>query len=148
MLSALQNGSNGTRTRELAGPVNRIPTLLDQFFQEGLLAPFSSMRTAIPLAMWEDEDHFYVEVDAPGMTNDEIDVSIHNGTLLIRGERKRRNEAAGFDSRAYGGFEQRISLPNWARAENIRANLANGVLSLAFPKGEEAKPKKIAIQVT
>jgi HSP20 family protein len=49
-------------------------------------------------------------------------------------------------SRSYGRFEQRISLPARAKADTVQAKLANGVLSLTFPKGEEAKPRRIALK--
>lgn len=131
----------------LASPVNRLSTLFDSFFSDDLFTPIQSQVTAaIPLSMWEDEDHLYVEIDAPGMREKDIEISIHHGDLLIRGERKCERKANGYDTRSYGKFEQRISLPNWVRADSVQAKLCNGVLSMTFPKGEEAKPRRIALK--
>jgi HSP20 family protein len=137
------NGSVAPSTVE--GPVGRISNLLDRLFDEDIFAARQVATTAIPLGIWEDADHFYVEVDAPGLTENDFSVETHNGVLLISGERKCQRDGKGYDTRAYGRFEQRISLPIWAKADQVEAKLANGVLSLNFPKAEEAKPRKIAL---
>jgi HSP20 family protein len=129
----------------IEGPVNRFTTFLDRFFDQDVFAARQAATTAVPLGIWEDEHHFYVEVDAPGMTENDFSVETHNGVLLINGERKCQREGKGYDTRAYGRFEQRISLPHWAKAERVEAKLVNGVLSLTFPKAEEAKPRQIAL---
>ena len=130
------------------GPVNRLSTLLDRFFDDDVFAPLTAPQAyyAVPVSVWEDDDNFYVELDTPGMTVKDIDVSIHNGTLIIRGERKCERQGQGYDTRSYGRFEQRISLPAWVEAEQADAKVVNGVLSLTFPKGEAAKPRKIALR--
>lgn len=129
------------------GPVNRLSTLFDRFFNDDFFAPLQAPAVAgsVPLSMWEDDEHLYVEMDAPGMTEKDIDVSIHNGNLVVRGERKCERKANGYDTRAYGRFEQRISLPAWAKADTVEAKLANGVLTIGIPKTEEARPRKITV---
>jgi HSP20 family protein len=146
MLPAVRNGSapsSGT-------PANRVSSLLDRFFNdEDLfvpLAPWTAPAWAMPLSLWQDEEHVYVELDAPGLTEEDIDVSMHAGELIIRGERKRQHEVPGYDTRTYGQFQQRLALPCDVDAQNVQARLANGVLSLTFTKAETAKPRKITIQ--
>jgi HSP20 family protein len=138
--------SNGLT--QVAEPVNRLSALFDRFFNEDVFPPMTAPRAvvAVPLSMWEDEDNYYVEVDAPGMTEQDIDVTIQHGDLIIHGERKCERKGNGYDTRTYGQFEQRISLPPSARTDKVDARLANGVLSLTFPKGEDAKPRKIALR--
>jgi HSP20 family protein len=134
---------------QVAEPVNRLSTIFDRFFNEDVFAPLATAAQpafAVPLSMWEDEDTYHVEIDAPGMTEKDIDVSVQNGDLIIRGARKCERKGNGYDTRPYGQFEQRISLPQAARTDKIDAKLAHGVLSLAFPKGEDAKPRKIAVR--
>lgn len=133
---------------QVAEPVNRLSTVFDRFFNEDIFAPLATARPvfAVPLSMWEDEDNYHVEIDAPGMSEKDIDVSVQNGDLIIRGERKCERKGNGYDTRTYGQFEQRISLPQAARTDKIDARLAQGVLSLAFPKGEDAKPRKVAVR--
>jgi HSP20 family protein len=139
----LQNGL--THTTESA---SRLSTLFDRFFNDEFFAPVTAARSqvAVPLSLWEDEDNYHVEVDAPGMTEKDLDISVHNGELIIRGERRNERKGNGYDTRSYGRFEQRISLPTAAKADRVEAKLVNGVLSLTFPKGEEAKPRKIELR--
>jgi HSP20 family protein len=140
MLPALRNGS-ALATR--GTPVNR---LIDRFFNDDFFAPLTTTWPSMPLSMWQDEDHVYIEADAPGLTDKDIEVSVHDGVVIISGERKCERKMEGYDSRSYGHFEQRISLPTAVEADNVEARLANGVLSLTFPKSEQAKPRKIAIK--
>jgi HSP20 family protein len=144
MLPALQ--SNGLAS--VAEPVNRLSAIFDRFFNEDVFPAVAAPQTAVavPLSMWEDEDNYYVEVDAPGMTEKDIDVSIHHGNLIVTGERRCERKGPGYDTRSYGRFQQRISLPTGAKTDKVDAKLANGVLSLTFPKGDEAKPRKIALR--
>jgi len=142
MVPVLQ--SNGSLAHTSQAPVNRLSTLFDRIFNDDFFTP--QALNVLPLSMWEDEEKFYVEVDAPGMTEKDIDVSVDNGDLVIRGERNCEEKGNGYDTRSYGRFEQRISLPAWAKADTVQAKLANGVLSLTFPKGEEAKPRRIALK--
>lgn len=123
-------------------PVNRVSSFLDDFF-----APLTVPTLAgLPLSMWEDENHIYVEVDAPGVTEKDIDVSVHEGTLTIRAERKREREGSLFEGRSYGRFEQQVSLPAQVDADQVEASLANGVLSIRLPKSPESKPRKITVK--
>jgi len=144
MLSTLH--TNGLA--HVAEPANRLSTMFDRFFNEDIFPPVAVPQTvvAVPLSMWEDEDNYYVEIDAPGMTEKDIDVSVQHGDLIVTGERKCERRCAGYDTRSYGRFQQRISLPTAAKTDKVDAKLANGVLSLTFPKGDEAKPRKIALR--
>lgn len=144
MLPALH--TNGLA--QVAEPVNRLSALFDRFFNEDIFPPVASAQNlvAVPLSMWEDEDNYYVEIDAPGMTEKDIDVSIQHGDLIVSGQRRCERKGVGYDTRSYGRFQQRISLPTAARTDKVDAKLANGVLSLTFPKGDEAKPRKISLR--
>jgi HSP20 family protein len=140
------NHRNGTAlTAQQNAPVNRLSPVFDRLFDD-FFAPIAAPAwTSAPLAMWEDENHVYVEMDAPGLTADDIEVSIHSGDLIIQGERKCQRRQGGYDTRSYGRFEQRMTLPAPVDAEKVEARLVNGVLSLTCAKSEEAKPRRIAI---
>lgn len=146
MLPALRN--NGSMIpATTGGPVNRLSSLVDTFFNDDFFAlPTTPAWSALPLALWEDEHNVYVNVDAPGVTDKDIEVSVQSGDLIIRGERKCERKEGGYDTRSYGRFEQRVSLPTLVDADKVEATLANGVLSVTFPKREEAKPRKIALK--
>jgi HSP20 family protein len=123
--------------------VNR---LLERFFNDDLLTPLGANWTAMPLAMWQDNDYVYIEADAPGIAEKDLDISVHEDVLCLRGERHCERQGNGYDSRRYGRFEQRINLPGALDVDKVEARLANGVLRLTFPKSERAKPRKIAVQ--
>ncbi len=148
MLPAIR--TNGSALAPTTGtPVNRLSTIFDRFFNDDPF--FGPLMTApawgtMPLSMWEDEQSVHVQIDAPGVTDKDIDVSVHDGDLIVRGERKSEEKKGGYDTRTYGRFEQRVTLPCPVDADEVEAKLANGVLSVTFPKSEAAKPRKIAVK--
>jgi len=108
-------------------------------------------RTWTPRAdIYETKDHVVVQLDLPGVTIDAVDVQCEKGMLSIKGERPFN----GNDQRqyfrvenVYGPFERYFEIPRTLNVEKVEATYNAGVLTLTFPKTEEAKPKKIAIQV-
>ena len=120
-------------------------TLFDRFFggDGGSLAPAWG---GLPVAVWEDEDRIYVEAELPGVAEADIEVTVHNGLLFIRGQRR---PAEGrnylYNGRSFGRFERVITLPEAVDAEAVQARLADGVLTVELSKSPAAKPKKIAI---
>src|SRR5687767_7189496 len=109
---------NGSALANRVTPANR---LVDRFFNDELFAPMNAAWSGMPLAMWQDEDHVYVEADAPGLTDKDVDVSVQDGIVLITGERKWAQKADGYDSRSYGRFDQRIRLPSAVDADKVEA---------------------------
>jgi HSP20 family protein len=97
--------------------------------------------------MWEDDGHLYVEAELPGLRDQDVSVTVHNGRLFIRGERQSEGDRRGVRvGRTYGRFERVITLPEAIDAEGARAELAQGVLTLTLPKSPNAKPKRIALE--
>jgi HSP20 family protein len=88
--------------------------------------------------------------EIPGVSKDDIDVKVENGTLLLRGEKKqvseKENDTVHRVERFYGSFTRSFTLPSNLDAGKIEARYKDGVLELVIPKVEEAKPRKIAIQ--
>ena len=140
--------SNGSALSPVVAPANRLSTLFDQFFDDAF-TPFAPLASpawgATPLSMWEDEDAVHVEIDAPGVSEKDVELTIHDGDLILRYERKSEEKKGGYDTRTYGRFEQRLSLPTAVDPDKVEAKLANGVLTVTCPKSEAAKPRKIAI---
>jgi HSP20 family protein len=100
-----------------------------------------------PVAMWQDDDHLFIEAEMPGMSDNEIEVTVHNEMLYIRGERKpEEGRRYLYNGRSYGRFERAVTLPEAVKADEVRATLANGVLHIELPKSPEARPKRIAIK--
>jgi HSP20 family protein len=96
----------------------------------------------------ENDDHFLISVDLPGIKKDDVKIEVAENTLTISGER--RHEKKEKDDRRsekfYGRFERSFALPRNVDASKIEARYENGVLELAVPKAEEAKPRTIQIQ--
>jgi HSP20 family protein len=83
------------------------------------------------------------------MTDQDVNVTVHNGMLFIRGERKPEDGRRYlYNSRSYGRFERVITLPTPINADEVRAGLENGILCITLPKSSEAKPKRVAIQTS
>lgn len=144
MLPSLRNGSLIPTVS--GGPVNQLASLFDQFFSDEPLVPTPPQWTALPLSVWEDDQTIRAEADLPGLTDKDIEVSIDRDQLVIRGERKCEHKEGCYDSRSYGRFAQRMSLPAPVDADKVEAKLVNGVLSLSLPKIEADRPRRISIK--
>ncbi|WP_320178413.1 Hsp20/alpha crystallin family protein [Roseovarius pacificus] len=100
----------------------------------------------------EDADNLYVDVLAPGLDPESIDVSVVRDVLRISGEKAAIN--AGIKPEAYhrtergaGRFSRTITLPAQIESEKVTAAYENGVMRLTLPKHEQAKPKQISVSV-
>lgn len=99
----------------------------------------------------ETKNEIVVKAEVPGMDPKDIDVSISDGVLSIRGERRQEKEEKEEDyhlvERSYGSFARSIALPKEVKHDKISASYKNGVLKIVLPKSEEAKKKEIKIKV-
>lgn len=97
----------------------------------------------------ENENEFQVYADVPGLDKKDVSITLEDGVLTIKGERKREekkeDENRSYMERYYGNFSRSLTLPSKVDEKKIAANLKNGVLSISLPKAEETKPKEIAI---
>jgi len=98
----------------------------------------------------EDADRFVLFADIPGVDTKDIEITMENGVLTIRGERKLESEEErqGYKrmERARGTFYRRFSLPDSADPERVSARGKNGVLEVTIPKHERVQPRKIAVE--
>jgi HSP20 family protein len=131
-----------------SGPANRLDTFFDRVFGED--GGFQARAWAgAPVAVWEDEDHVWIEAELPGVAEGDLDITVHNGMLFIRGERR---PAEGrrylYNGRAFGRFERVVTLPEAVNTEGVQAELKDGVLVIGLPKSPEAKPRKIELKTS
>ena len=93
--------------------------------------------------IYEDDKAITLKVEAPGMDEKELDVSVEEGHLTIKGERKFENEEKEENfhriERRYGSFQRTFALPSTVDAENISAKYEKGVLKVVAPKVERRK---------
>lgn len=108
----------------------------------------SNWRPAVDIR--EEADRFVIVADLPGVDPNDIEVTMDNGVLTLKGERK-YEQAAGGDNyrrveRAYGTFYRRFSLPDSANPDEIEAHGKNGVLEIILPKQEKVLPRRIEVK--
>ena len=104
------------------------------------------------LDLYENKDNFFVKAELPGLKKEEIDVSLHDGSLSISGERKSEDKYQDAEvyraERFLGKFQRTVTLPAPVAADKIKAQYTDGILTITLPKTEEAKPKHIEVNVS
>ena len=102
------------------------------------------------LDLYEDKDNLLVKAELPGMKKEDIDISLHQGSLIISGERKEEtSDGEGENSRSerfFGRFQRALKLPKPVDANNVTASYKDGILTVKLPKTEESKPKQITVK--
>jgi HSP20 family protein len=101
--------------------------------------------------VYEDEHAIQLKFEVPGLDEKDIDIRLENSVLTVKGERKFEKETKEENyrrvERRYGTFTRSFTLPNTVKAEDVSAGYDKGVLTIALPKKEAAKPKQIKIEV-
>jgi HSP20 family protein len=138
--------------REMTG----MREMMDRLFDESFVRPFSSALAdgygaGLPaLDVYQTDNEIVVKAGLPGVKADEVQISIANGVLSIRGEVKdEKDERQGtyhLRERRYGSFARSISLPTDVDADKAHAEFEDGVLTLTLPKSEQVKPKTISVK--
>jgi len=133
------------------GDVVSLRDAMDRLFQESFVMPFDHLvraTTIMPVDVYEQDDTFVVKAFMPGLTADDLSISVEQRTVTIQGQPK----AEALDGlrpvlreRPTGAFTRTFTLPVPVDAGKVQAELADGVLSLRLPKSETAKPRKIQI---
>jgi HSP20 family protein len=99
----------------------------------------------------EQKDAYLVQVELPGVKADDLDITLEDGLLTIQGERQFTQESSEQQfhriERRYGMFRRSITLPTQVQADAIEASFEDGLLTVRVPKAEEARPRKINVQV-
>jgi HSP20 family protein len=100
--------------------------------------------------MVDEKDEIVVKADLPGLDQKDIEVTVEDGTLTIRGERKEEKEEKKENyycaERSYGAFLRSIPLPKGVEADKVKATFKKGVLEIHLPKAKEAKGKTVEVK--
>lgn len=98
----------------------------------------------------EEKTRYVMRADVPGVTPEDIDISLEKGVLVVAGE---RSSATGEDTdtirlseRMSGAFRRRFTLPESADGEDISASYVNGTLEVVIPKQAKIEPRRIAVK--
>jgi len=136
-------------------PVREMITLrdaMDRLFDDAFTRPINmSAVSAMPaIDMYQDDESVVVKAQLPGLSNDDVQISVTDNILTLRGEFKEENEDEGksyhIREHRYGTFERTLSLPTDVQVDKAKAVFENGILTITLPKAEKVKPKTISIK--
>ena len=103
----------------------------------------------LALDVAEDENAYFVTASIAGINPDDIEITLNDNVLTVRGETEAQAEKEGvtwhLKERRYGSFQRSLTLPTPVDVDSIEATYIDGVLNLNVPKVEEVKPKRIAV---
>lgn len=105
--------------------------------------------------MKEKDDHYKIRYEVPGLTRDDVRITVHDGVLSIRGEQRKGEEGEGSDDEqhywsaaGYGYYyNTSLVLPEDAKADEIKAELKDGVLCITVPRTEKPKSDVREVEV-
>lgn len=116
------------------------------------LEPLHTWRMARqfpPINLYDHGERFILTAQLPGMTAEDLELSITGETLTMRGERKRSDgvseENYRRQERPFGRWTRTISLPDAVDSTQVAATFAQGILTITIPKAESAKPRQITV---
>jgi HSP20 family protein len=129
----------------LPGSLPELDNLFNHFFRAEEVGMWRA-----PASIWEADDTFHIEVDAPGVKKDDVELTFNKGALQITLERKApEGERTNWhNERGYGKVSRSVSLPETVDPDTITAEFTNGVLHVTITKLPEAQPKKIEVRVS
>lgn len=148
-----------TRSFATAAPFPMLREV-ERLFGEDLFAPFRAMdgwfgqlvgegRWFLAIDIREEDEAYLVVAELPGLTKDDVEVTVEDNRLTLQGERKWAADAEREKyhriERTYGKFSRTFTLPHPVQADTVQAVFKDGVLHLTVPKAEEARPRKIRI---
>jgi HSP20 family protein len=129
-------------------PVRLFDRMVDDVMQ-GSLGTATNSRTYAPeVDVRTNADRVLFSFDVPGVKKEDLDITLENGVLTVKGSRKFEPMGAKEQlllGRSYGTFTRAFSLPEHLDEEKLQANLDDGVLTIEIPKLQKAQPRKIAI---
>ncbi len=135
-------------------PVNTLSDWLENIFADN---GFEYSNRQLMSGTWpkvdivENDEHFSIHADLPGLSKKDVTIRIENGVLILEGEKKGevRKEKDKYThlERRYGKFTRTFTLPEGVDEDRIQAKMAEGVLELTLPKNEKARPKKLEIKI-
>jgi HSP20 family protein len=138
--------------RELAAMRRTFDRFFDEPFEPRFFAPWRMDEFELMVDVAEDENAYIVKASLPGVKPEDVEVTLQNNVLTLKGEAKTdkeiKEERYHRRERSYGSFMRSLTLPANVKAEQIEAKHEDGVLVVRLPKLEEDKPKKIAVKTT
>ena len=155
-MSSLEKGKKDKSFLSVREPLHLLQrdlnSLFDDFFKGGSMDFSSEFRFAPQMDVSETEKEIIVKADIPGVDEKDLDISLSNDLLTIKGEKKMEKEEKDKNyyrmERSYGSFQRCIQLPSKIEEGSVNATFKNGVLTITLPKSKEAQKniKKIEVK--
>jgi HSP20 family protein len=148
-----ESGMTPSLWRDEWSPVGSFRREMDRLFDDFTRAPafagFGGGLTAnFPrLDVKEKDDELLITAEVPGLTDKDVDLTVDNGILTLRGEKKDEMDEKGYSERFYGRFERQIPLPTSVDEAHCRADFRDGLLTIHLPKSREAEANKKRIPI-
>jgi HSP20 family protein len=121
--------------------LNMITDMFLDFFSEGEKRYFPALN------LYQNGDKYEVKVIVPGVKKEDLEIEAVEGSLRIKGERKREEDGNYLrQERTSGEFIKTVNIPENVAIDKISATLKDGILTITMPIKEEAKPKKIEVK--
>jgi HSP20 family protein len=137
------------------GELMSLRSAMDRLFEDSFVRPFGGSYDqlgTLPLDVTSTKDALLVEAAMPGIKPEDVDITLENGTLTIRGEnREERKEGEGENlvrEIRRSSVYRSVSLPSGLEADKATASFEHGMLKLTIPKAEQVKPRQIRITPT
>lgn len=125
------------------------PTRFDRLFENFLRSPMGDDRRLAypPLNLSSDDETIFVRAEVPGMSIDDVELTLTDKTLVIKGERIPPQGKYYRQERASGVFNRVINIGVPVDRNKVAATMKDGILTVSLPKSEEVKPRTISIDV-
>jgi HSP20 family protein len=121
-----------------------IPSTFQNFSRSGIVVPSVDLS--------ESDKEYHITAELPGLSSDEVDITLNDNSLTISGEKKEEYEDSGENylvcERSYGSFQRTIPLPQGADAEQAQASFNNGILTIDIPKRAEAISRSRKLEIS
>jgi HSP20 family protein len=125
---------------------------MDQLFDEAFTRPFGMTEFSMPaIDLYQTNEDVIVKASLPGMTAEDVEISVAGEMLTLKGEIQRKDEREDASylirEQRFGRFERSLMLPTEVQSDKAKAEFENGILTITLPKSEQVRPKTITVKV-
>lgn len=135
--------------RDFLNLQNEVGRMFERTF--GLGAGRRALAWTPAIDAYETKDKIVIKAELPEVKAEDVELTITDDSLIIKGERKFSEEVSEEDfyrlERRYGYFQRSVPIPAAVKKEDVKAVYKNGILEITLPKTEEARPKEIKVKV-
>ncbi len=135
--------------QQAAGKLRRLFDDFESGWQNGLHIELGTFSPRVDISETKEAVHIYAEL--PGMKSDDVKITLSEGTLTIRGDKKRppssSEEAFHRIERTHGEFVRQFSLPDNLNEDSTQASFEDGILHITIPKREPNKPREREVKI-